>query len=570
MSNLLAIFTFLLFGHFLRYFRWQMLLDAIGAQISAKIKIGYGIAQSLNIFLPFKLGDAFRIYFSSSNSTWLPMIFSVLIIERIADIFVVASLVKFMSMPSGNFASFVDFLIILSGIFLVIFAIFGTRIWVLRIDFHSKIGRTLALCSLSLRRTLVTVNWFKFGIVTILMWSCYLGSLLFLTNTKIYSEKYSVVFALIYMKFTGIAESLTQLHTLVFFFSALTVVFLLFFKQLPKKIETSQLNEYLLSKMENRIDTREKILISTSKNEYIRRFFKGGSSALTVLVENSKSTPAVSYVRKITWGNDDAELLRRQFDLIDRQINKKYFPKVQRIVDEKNCFVYDMTYFKDAQTLGDEIQTQINPKETVNNVLDAYFINFPEVEPFGVENGMSEYLATKLRFIENVSGENDFSEAIDKINEKIDQLKMYGSALNMSTTNYSVHGDLSLGNILIDKHTEIVFIDLLPQKLGLSRAVDLGKLLFSMRSGYENFNPNLDFLSSGSEKLLKSTATRASLDAEIEFKRVVCSKHGKDMWEEIEFHAKIHSLRILPYKYRNDRPNYLCWLLFTFTYLERN
>ena len=77
-----------------------MLLEAIGVQISSKIKIGYGIAQSLNIFLPFKLGDAFRIYFSSSNSTWLPMIFSVLIIERIADIFVVASLAKFMNMPS--------------------------------------------------------------------------------------------------------------------------------------------------------------------------------------------------------------------------------------------------------------------------------------------------------------------------------------------------------------------------------------------------------------------------------------------------------------------------------------
>jgi hypothetical protein len=565
-----AMFASLLLGHFMRYLRWQMLLEAIGVQVSSKIKIGYGIAQSLNIFLPFKLGDAFRIYFTSSNSSWIAMVFSALIMERIADIFVIAFLVNFMDIPSGNFNSFFDLLIILSGLFLVIFAVFGTTIWVLRINFQSKIGRTLALCSLSLRRALVGVNWFKFSIFTIFMWFFYLGSIYFLTNTKIYSEQFSKVFALVYTQFSGVAGSLTQIHILIFFMSALIVTFIIFFKSQPKKIESNQLNEYLLSKMENRIDTREKILISTNKYENIRRFYKGGSSALTVLVENSEISPPVFSVRKVTWGRHDANSLRDQYKLIERQTDKKHFPKVKQIIDEPNCFVYDMTHFSEAQTLGDEIQIRKNPQDVIRKVLDTYFLTFPENRPSEVDNGMSDYLATKLRNIENPSDTIDFLKIIEKINEEVDCLKIKARALKMSTANYSIHGDLSLGNILIDKHTDVVFIDLLRQEFGFSRAVDLGKLLFSMRSGYENFNPNLDCLFASNEKLLKSTATRASLDAEIEFKKIILSKHGKNMWDEIEFHAKIHALRILPYKFRSDRPNYLCWLLFTLSYLERN
>jgi hypothetical protein len=567
MISLLGILFTLTLGHYLRFKRWQLLIEAVGLQQVKKNLVGFGIGQSLNIFLPYKLGDLFRIYFTSPNLTWLPIVCSALLIERTADISVLIFAGSLLNSVENNVSVILNLIVILSLFVLAVGAIFGTKSRVLRIDFRSKYGRLIALGTLSLRRALIGVSWLKFVTYTAGMWMFYVLSIYFLAEMNKALDDFKLKFESIYNNIGAVSEKLTVSQTLIFTIACLFFVVISPLSRSRNHVDAHQVTSYLLSRVETRIETREKYLISTSKNENVKKIFLGGSSALTMLVEKSVDGIDSLTVRKIAWDSAGSRTLRNQYFEMSSRTNSPNFPTVEKLLDVSNCFVYDMTYIKDGVTLADQIQISSKPEELISKVLDIYVANFPKIDRSESGSKITEYIEKKIVPIQLTHSSGQLEQVVNQINQEVIKLRFAAGQYDFHRDTYLIHGDLSLGNIMISEGEVVHFIDLLRQEVGRSRSIDLGKLLFSLRSGYETFDPERDSFLSGDKLTLKSTSTRASFMAEGAFKKYVDSHMPLGMWAEIEFHSKVHALRIIPYKVKHDEKNQLAWMIFTLNYL---
>jgi tRNA A-37 threonylcarbamoyl transferase component Bud32 len=286
-----------------------------------------------------------------------------------------------------------------------------------------------------------------------------------------------------------------------------------------------------------------------------------------MLVEKSVDGINSLTVRKIAWDSAGSKTLRNQYIEISSRMNSANFPAVEKILDVSNCFVYDMTYFKDDITLADQIQISPQIEELVTKVLDTYVRSFPRIDKSQSGSKIFEYIEKKIVPVQLTHISGQLQQVVNEINQEVSKLRFTAEKYDFHPDTYLVHGDLSLGNIMIAEGEVVHFIDLLRQEVGRSRSIDLGKLLFSLRSGYENFDPNRDAFLVGDKLTLKSTSTRASFIAEGAFKKYVDSNLAVGMWAEIELHAKVHALRIIPYKIKYDEKNQLAWMIFTLNYL---
>lgn len=597
----------LIIGHSIRVRRWNNILpgndDSLRSVQFASLSIGY----VANFFVPFKLGELLR---TVSYSLWgkkdFATSFASVILERLVDIVVWVIILNTMmnvystsgeGYISPSYLSF-SFAIVALAVCYYLNKSCSLRRRLNRISsiFNDEISFNIRhfLWSLGESFERFKNNKVDFVTNTVVMWFFYLSSYyllslsldasLSLLISSLFNAPLSATLSLI-IDNTTLNDSLT---VSAFFLSPVLFISLYLLVKNKYSYQPSKIINWFASSSLSLPDKRD---LFASKEQYqmfllrsfrseadiisefdrfgmqgdtiLHRIFHGGSDALTTMVSYNNSL----FVRKFASSRGKSKLKAQKQWLLDHSTTLP-LAAVSEQNDRDGIYTYDMPYSKssidfyeyihsvDVETSWGYLEQVINrvsefhartsdgdaSDETINQYLDQKLKNnFLDIKSLAAEFFESDTIIINgkemnVRAIENWLTQDNFAKQFEH--------------KQVST----IHGDLTIENIIIDNETDLGWFIIDPNVGNLfeSPLLDYAKLMQSLHLGYESLNRSIHCQRDNgriSVSFYRSSQYSALSD---KYEEWLESKFSPQYLKEVRLHEIIHYMRLVPYKFRKD------------------
>ena len=555
------------------------------------------IGNILNLVLPFRLGNLFRIYLPGKYmKNGISFSFATIIVEIFID-FIIVSLIYIMFFALGfdtlnNILFYLSFLIGTTALILLLTKLkplIKKAILKVASIFNKSIELKILKLSwftiISFENILKKVNKRKLLIYSVIVWSLNILSCYLLSFTLNGGNLYSC-FDMFFSR-SGITSNFLFLfknidYKIIFAYYILSAIILFLMSFVLKFKEKSQTYIELLpqSNVNDRLQFLELYFNNYSReyfNDYLKlnsdvavlEDYSAGSNATTILCSKNDET----FYRKYAFGKD-ADKLKKQIDWIHKYENKISLTKIIYEYYEDGICSYDMTFNPNAVTCFNYVHTN-SFKESWSKIVSALEelekLHNLEKSQKADKKTIEQYINDKvLKNIEKIEKCTPIKNILNYdyvyINgQKYHNLNYYKKYLNF---NYlykifkndlytDIHGDFTIENIICLKDRnktkqEIYLIDPNIGNIHNSPYLDYAKLFQSLHGGYEFLmnTKNVSFHNNQIEFFFTKSSTYNKLfDNLVDY---LNTKFGQEGLKCIFFHEIIHWLRLMPYKIEKD------------------
>lgn len=593
---LLTSATLFTMGHIIRTVRWRLLMDD---KLSFSFLVhNLSITYLFNSFIPFRLAEIIRIilpykkikisYFHSTAA---------LVYEKISDITIVCIILLFIEdskdAKQGNILQLALSVVVI----LLLGLTFGKRVQVRLLKLSTMFNNSNNLflfrfldsqLTLSIRLKKIWKLWF---LLTIPMWILYLGAFYFsavLFNTEpriliqsIYTNAFDSTLRIL-MIYTDTANAVvfciwigTPLLIFSLCYRLLPSKFLDVLRSKEKKLSMGiSYRKVFLNEKEFKKIVKEVILSRELQIRNLLPFLKfqdkvldnisGGSGAATYLIQRDDKKIAAKI------GADEIQssfLYQQSIAIKNLRESGVNTVSIVRILDGlPDTFGYETSFEENSQKLSNHVlkNSKVDFKILGKFLDDFKIVAYQKKQIFREGIHLADAYSTKIaqifeeiefnlidlrqnyRFIVNGTPVNILNE-----NDFRSNLQNYPKVFESSNT---VHGDLTLENLLyISSKEMVVSIDPNPNQLLVHPSVDFGKLLQSLRIGYESLEKQIQpFNPKNLEQKINYTLPSNYLYLLTELDKYLANFETDMDYSEIkklsEAQYLMHILRLLPYK----------------------
>ena len=601
-----AALALLVLGHLVRVLRWSLLLRQIGTPRSSVGFLALTFAYVLNALVPLRLGEIARgIYYASRTRSDLAYVLATIVIERAFDLVAVWFMVMvfaatgvFSEVPVWSWtigACGAAGLVFLTALLVERSAAFRYLVWQVASVFNPRIRLVILDGAWSLPEVLfeARAQWRRIAAQSALMWALYvlsywlLSSILAMNFQRLFNIVHGAPLTPAFLSILpedAIAAVVLAAYAIAPF--VLVLVYgvvrdrvgvtvqgamawvsdpLLYVHRLPRTrsrfSETEQYSGFLTRRFSGASDLVSHFETDAIGDAVIQRTFRGGSDALTAMVQVGNELR----VRKYAVG-DAARKLRDQCEWLERHADDLPLVSVTDRLQLGSRFLYDMAYSATARDLFDTIHS--SDLETSWSILENVLERVAALHeltrdgtagPDCVARYAAEKVAANLRSIK-ASFPLFFEHQTVTVNglkvdlvllERFAEVDFLPSRLQDRAV-ASIHGDLTIENILADpaRPSRWFLIDPNVGNVFESPLIDYAKLLQSLHLGYESLNRDI-CCSYGVDVLtfpIARTAQYATLhDRATDWLR---ARLGEERLREVRLHEVVHYFRLTPYKFR--------------------
>ncbi|MGN0982531.1 MAG: lysylphosphatidylglycerol synthase transmembrane domain-containing protein [Candidatus Limivicinus sp.] len=601
----------LMAGHTLRLTRWSSFIKTYEHPPAGALLRSMALGYALNFFVPFKLGDILRAYYSGKRmKNGVGFSLATVILDRFLDVLVVAILFAALALTNVGMASVRE-----SARFYYILAVAVLALLLAANLFSSALKRVaLKVCSVFNDRIKLKgerffwtlINTFRdikrVNIVGILaetagMWSFYIGSYaLFAAFMQRLGSDYSLVEIILSLfsrasldlsaltvaasRSARLNEQLwlaayTLLPSVIMFVATLTKAFttaektsgaddgeyLKILPQLDEKDQLRFLDEYFSA---NSPQLMRKIS-ELNREVSIVRDCSSGSNASTLLCIDSREM----FYRKYAFGADGNKLAQ-QLDWLVQHSGKLPLCEIIRSVQDSDYCCYDMRYRGDASGMFQYIHSHPiqDGKRVLLSVLECvreklYVIHVRPADLSHINAYISAKVTDNLNTImtSRVLAELLKYDTLTINHREYSNLPKlagmfepeYLSSVFSGDTYCDIHGDMTIENIICTGNDGgFYLIDPNPGNIHESSFLDYAKLLQSLHGGYEFMVKTSSVSISGNNIDFVYTRS-AAYDQLCSFLIAYLEAHFTPQEvKSIFYHELVHWLRLMPYKLRKD------------------
>ena len=601
-----AALALLVLGHLVRVFRWSLLLRQIGTPRSSVGFLALSLAFVLNALLPLRLGEVARgVYYASRKRTDLAYVLATIVIERAFDLIAVwllvvlfASLGVFSDVPvwSWTLGACVTSSAVLATALLVEHSpMFRYLVWQVASVFNARIRLVVLDGAWSLPEILseARAQWRRIVAQSVLMWALYFLSYWLLSRvlTMDFQRLFNIIHgapltpALLSILPEGaVAAVVLTAYSFAPFVLVLAYGFigdrlgvtvqgamswvsdpLLYIHRRPRTrsrfSETEQYSGFLMRRFSGVSDLVSDFETNAIGDAVVQRMFRGGSDALTAMVQVGNELR----VRKYAIG-DAAGKLQDQCDWLEHHAATLPLVQITHRSEVGSRFLYDMAYSVTSRDLFDTIHSSdLDTSWTIlADVLERVAALHErtasgDAEPDCIARYAAEKVAANLRLIKAAFPLffEHRSVSVNGVQVDCALLERFADPDFLSTRLQDravaiIHGDLTIENILADpaRPSHWFLIDPNVGNVFESPLIDYAKLLQSLHLGYESLNRDIS-CSYGDGVLtfpIARTAQYAMLyDRATAWMR---TRLGDERMREVRLHEVIHYFRLTPYKFR--------------------
>ncbi len=320
---------------------------------------------------------------------------------------------------------------------------------------------------------------------------------------------------------------------------------------------------------------RYKLANTTTGNQKILKVLGGGSSCVTLLIEDGKS----QLVRKIAATQNSSKLdFQRQW-LSDHQ-GYKNIPNVLSFGESEEFSWLDIPYYSDHTPFSKIIHQQSIGKsgDVLEKILSflSKTIHQEAVAKDDINDGqiyLREKFFNKVDVAQSIRPEYSeiYSSRIISINgnEYLNPITAMKKILdtrpnlkNLTKDQHKIHGDLTVENILI-KDNCFLLLDPNNENYMSDIYVELGKVLQSLDGNYESLaeieSNEIQFKNSAISFQEKTYPNVIQLNQFL--KQWIYKNYSEEAYQIALFHEVIHFARLLPYKARYSPKNFIVYYL---------
>ncbi|WP_043831542.1 lysylphosphatidylglycerol synthase transmembrane domain-containing protein [Muricoccus aerilatus] len=604
--GLVAALALLVLGHLVRVLRWSLLLRQIGTPRSSTGFLALSLAYVLNAFLPLRLGEIARgVYYASRTRSDLAYVLATIVVERAFDLLAVWVLVLVFT-AAGVFSD-VDVwawtagaVLVVGGVFLSAVLVersarFRYLVWLAASIFNPRIRLVILDGAWSLPEVLseASAQWVRIVAQGAAMWALYLLSYLMLSRAVgvdfqrlfivIHGAPLEPAFLSLLQEGTGQALVLL-LYTVAPFALVLGYgIFrerigvtlrgaiswvsdpMLYVHRLPRSrnrfSEAEQYSGFLMRRFSGASDLVSDFEANAIGDAVVQRMFRGGSDALTAMVQVGNELR----IRKYALGSAAGKLHDQCRWL---ETHGTDLPLV-RITDQSRIgsrFLYDMEYSPTSRDLFDiihssDIESSWRILEDVLNAMRALHerTRGAPAGPEVIERYAKEKVAGNLRNIQDAFPlffDGD-TVLVNGVRVDIGLLERFAAPDFVTSRIHrretaTIHGDLTIENILADpvRASHWFLIDPNVGNIFESPLLDYAKLLQSLHLGYESLNR--DISCSYGDGVLTFPIARTAQYAVLHERATAWMREnlGEDGLREVRLHEVVHYFRLTPYKFR--------------------
>ena len=611
---LIGMLCFLI-GQIIRGVRWQILLPIDLIPRKSKLVLYTSIGSLVNTILPFRLGEPLKaILLSNQEKIRLSTALVSVLIERLTDVVCLFCIVNIGSylLPGYNFHIAIWIISFPIAIFLIYYLIKYSG------SFRKKIFLFSSLWNPTIQTSILDFFWtltlqithkrflsYPYIFSSIVMWLMYITSYLsfYFAYSVIDPSQTWILFHGDPMWGTLIASHLngysllTSILLLCFLIPPIVVPLIytyitsVFHKSINRKRLIDHISSYaaltrhglpsyfsgslaytnfLHSHFSNTQELISAIGVQGFEDCKISRVFKGGSGAITAVVENAGSL----HIRKAS-APLDAIKLKEQYRWLSA-MQGKVLPVVQvdSFIESTNFSHYEMPYDPGAIDLYEWLHAVSAEKaeSTLKSILNSISNHHENYAKFYDEKTQDQLLSNYLqeKVLKNISVIKELvGQEIELTKFTINNIEYSLSEWDfLSNTDYlmtiiknrnqtDIHGDLTIDNIIMKSDGGWMLIDPNPSSIFKVAQMDWGKIFQSLHRGYESlcFNTN----SICDKQSIKFFASRSDRYQHL-FRIVVDQverRFGSKGLQEIYLHEIIHYLRLIPYKFRANDDGFL-------------
>ncbi|GAA0077149.1 hypothetical protein UT300005_15270 [Clostridium sp. CTA-5] len=611
---LIIAITLICIAHYIRVLRWRLFVKIYEKPKDRNLVQALSLGYLFNFFLPFKLGDLFRAWYSGRKmKNGKTFALSTVIVDRYLDILVVGIIFFVFTLTginSDNGIKSTYFYIFLSA-FIMLLTIFA---FVFR-GYLKKILRKIASifnetieCSLlklcwslicNFKDIFLKINKILLIVTTVGMWFFYLTSYYFFAefiskegSTFLWTDIFTILFAKnsIEMGTLVISRMSTQLlgsfpfAMAIYMIAPLIIILIISIFQKNYTGDISTGDESYLNLLPH-IDKKERLnfleeYFSTNKNEYLKNYlkinqdisiirdFSAGSNATTMLCMNEKST----FFRKYAFG-DDGDKLYQQVQWLQKYKSMLPLPQITKYEKEETYCYYDMPYLGNAVGLFNYAHSM--PLENGWNMIKGalecleasiYKCNVKPADKKTIKKYIEGKVTKNIDRILTSKKINSLQEYDEIIINGVGykNLKYYEKYLSIEYLSevfakdiYSdIHGDLTIENIICTRDStgkdDFYIIDPNTGNIHDCSNLDYAKLLQSIHGNYEFLMTTKKVEINKNKINFLFTKSQAYIKLHMMLKQYMEEKFSKDRVKSTYFHEIIHWLRLMPYKIEKD------------------
>lgn len=599
---LILAIIFLSFGHYFKVYR-QMQFIEIYEKPKPKILLNSLVfGYMINFFVPFRLGDLFRAWYSGKRmKNGVSFALSTIIVDRTLDIFFVALMffIMYLLDSTNNLINYsFYFYIIFSIILIICFVILlrGNKLVKKIINkFAFIFNKYLELKILIFSWCLITafkdmfekIKTSRLLINTVVMWFFYILSYnAFALSMQYFGYNFKLTTLLIALfsksgfdfSALGISKIFIS-NSIIFFaylFTPLLLIYIFSIFQKEKSGYTSKYLEVLPQLMiEDKLNFLE-LYFEGKSSKYIKNYlflnrdiciikdYSAGSNATTILCTDNTNI----FFRKYSFGNDSIKLFE-QAEWLKKYYNIIKLPKVINLKNGNEYCSYDMPYSNDSVSCFSFIHSV--PIEQGWKILykileslrkNLYILDCQKADDILIKKYIETKVTGNIKKIVNseyIKPLLAYDELI--INgityKNLPYFKKYFTEDHLRNVfkndNYTViHGDLTIENIICNKK-DFYIIDPNPSNIHNSDNLDYAKLLQSLHGNYEFYmNTSLvHYVDNTIEYLFTKSVTYDKILKK--YKKYLFDKFSQEKVKSIFYHEIIHWFRLMPYKIEKNK-----------------
>ena len=600
---LIFAILFLSFAHYIKIIRQAQFIEIYEKPPKAVLSKALSITFILNMILPFKIGNLFRIIYPGRfMKNGKSFSFATIIIDLLLDFYTITFLYIILYLMKNNVKSSLLFYIIVSiSIILVSILLFILKKYVKIIILHVcsifneaiklKLLKTTWYSIISFKDMLKRINKTQLFFNTVLSMTCYIISYIFLVhffNSVKINLTFFDIFNMMYGSHNLFYSTLFTfyntvnlngiLYLLIYTIVSIILIYILSYYY---KIHHSKKTTAKYIELFPQIHFRDQLIFleeyfSAMKGDYLKSYleinrdvailddYSAGSNATTMLCSKDDKT----FYRKYSIGSD-AKKLNDQIEWIKKHSRKLNLTKISKSYYEKDVCCYDMPYVKNAVTCFNYVHTMPFDESwnLLKNVLidldcNLHSINRRKRDIDLMKLYIQKKVIDNLKIIEN----SKYIKQLIKYDyiyingKKYHNLSYFKNKyLNLEylmrifdNDEYSdIHGDFTIENIICLKDNlkkNYYLIDPNTGNIHDCPFLDYAKLLQSIHGGYEFLMnvKNLNFYDNQIEFLFTKSNVYCQL-----YSKVIDyleSKFSEKGLKSIFYHEVIHWIRLLPYK----------------------
>lgn len=597
----------LLMAHFTKIARQAQFIEIYEKPPKGVLKKALSVTFLLNLIVPFKLGNIFRIIYPGKNmKNGSSFSLATIVIDILLDIITITFIYTLLFFFGKNIENNLNFYLTILLVFIsamIVAIIFNKSIkriilklaGIFNPNIKLKILKTTWFSITAFKDMLIRINKIKLFVYTMLSIFLYMTSYLclakFLTSINInlnFMNIFNMMYGsgnlfnptlVVFYNYVGLNGLLyliiyINIPILIIYWSAY------FYEILPKKEKNKKYVEILPHiNAQDRLTFLEEYF-SGEKSEYLKNYLKinrdvaiiedysAGSNATTMLCSKNGDT----FYRKYSFGKD-ANKLHDQINWIKEHKDKITLTKIINEYFKNEVCSYDMPYVPGAVTCFNYVHTMpFNESwDNIKSALDEidknlHTINRRKADKESIKKYINEKVLGNIEKIKNGQYIKPLLkyEYIYINGKKYHNLPYFLKYLNeeylekvFANDDYSdIHGDFTIENIICLKEKRknqkgYYIIDPNTGNIHDSPYLDYAKLLQSIHGGYE-FLMNTKKVSYYENKIdflfTKSNTYYMLFD---KYTKYLEEKYGQEGMKSIFYHEIIHWLRLMPYKINN-------------------